>query len=83
MSYVELGTSKLPQIDDENCEGIFMRIYDKLTLDNIVRLLDTEGIGSKRIVINKLKNASVSELSELLLSIQIKINEKMIRGETK
>ena len=53
----------------------------QLTLDNIIRLLDTDGIGSKKIVINKLKNASVSELSELLYSIQIKINEKMMRGE--
>ena len=52
-----------------------------LTIDNIIKLLDTEGIGSKRIVINKLKNASVSELEELLLSIQFKINEKTKKGE--
>ena len=53
----------------------------ELTLNNIIELLGTEGIGSKRIVINKLKNASVSELSELLYSIQLKINEKLARGE--
>lgn len=53
----------------------------QLTLDNIIKLLDTEGIGSKRIVLDKLKNASVSELSELLFSIQVAINEKYARGE--
>ena len=53
----------------------------QLTLDNIIKLLNTEGIGSKRIVINRLKNASVSELSELLYSIQLKINEKIVKGE--
>ena len=53
----------------------------ELTIDNIIELLEKQGIGSKQTVLSLLKNASVSELSELLFSIQVAINKKYARGE--
>lgn len=79
MSTVKFGTSNLPQIDDENNEGILRRINDELTIDNIIKLLETQGIGSKQLVLNLLKNADETQLTQLYQSVLFKINEKRRR----
>ena len=47
----------------------------KLTLDNIIELLRTDGIGSKQIVLASLENANLRQLYTLKRSISEKINE--------
>ena len=53
----------------------------ELTLDNIIELLSTQGIGSKQIVLDKLKNANLRQLYALKRSISEKINELVLKGE--
>ena len=47
----------------------------ELTLDNIIELLRTDGIGSKQIVLASLENANLRQLYTLKRSISEKINE--------
>ncbi len=46
----------------------------KLTLKGIIRILEIEGIGSKEVVKQRLKNATIEDLQELQRSIQEEIN---------
>lgn len=48
----------------------------KLTLRGIIRILEIEGIGSKQLVKERLKNASIEDLQDLQRSIQEEINLK-------
>ena len=53
----------------------------ELTLDNIIELLRTDGIGSKQIVLASLKNANLRQLYTLKRSISEKINELELKEE--
>lgn len=46
----------------------------KLTIKGIIRILEIEGIGSKQLVLKRLKNASIDDLRDLQRSIQEEIN---------
>lgn len=46
----------------------------KLTLKGLIRILEIEGIGSKQLVKERLKNATIDDLQELQRSIQEEIN---------
>lgn len=48
----------------------------ELTIDNIIKLLETQGIGSKQIVLNLLKNADETQLTQLYQSALLKLDEK-------
>ena len=47
-----------------------------LTFDNIINLLEKQGIGSKQIVLDLLKKADEEKLEQLYKSVLLKINEK-------
>lgn len=53
----------------------------KLTLKGILELLEIEGIGSKQLLKNKIKNASIEDLRDLQYSIQTEINLRYAKGE--
>ncbi len=46
----------------------------KLTLKGLIRILEIEGIESKQLVKERLKNATIEDLQELQRSIQEEIN---------
>ena len=48
----------------------------KLTLKGLIRILETEGIGSKQEVLKRLKNATIDDLRDLQYSIQVEINKR-------
>lgn len=48
----------------------------ELTIDNIIKLLETQGVGSKQIVLNLLKKADEMQLTQLYQSVLLKLNEK-------
>ena len=48
----------------------------KLTLKGIIRILEIEGIGSKQLIKERLKNATLEDLQELQRSVQEEINLK-------
>lgn len=51
----------------------------ELTIDNIIKLLETQGIGSKQLVLNLLKNADETQLTQLYQSALLKLDEKRRR----
>lgn len=51
----------------------------KLTLKGIIRILEIEGIGSKQLVKERLKNATMDDLEDLQQSIQEEINLKELK----
>jgi hypothetical protein len=51
----------------------------ELTIDNIIELLEKQGVGSKQIVLNLLKNADEKQLTELYQSVLLKLDEKRRR----
>lgn len=53
----------------------------KLTLKGILELLEIEGIGSKQLLKNKIKNASIEDLRDLQYSVQTEINLRYAKGE--
>ena len=55
----------------------------KLTLKGLIDILETEGIGSKRIVLKRLKNATMDDLRDLQYSIQCEINERYAEEQYK
>lgn len=48
----------------------------KLTLKGIIRILEIEGIGSKQLLKERLKNATIEDLEELQRSVQEEIDLK-------
>jgi hypothetical protein len=48
----------------------------ELTIDNIISLLEKQGVGSKQTVLNLLKNADETQLTQLYQSALLKIDEK-------
>lgn len=48
----------------------------ELTIDNIISLLEKQGVGSKQLVLNLLKNANETQLTQLYQSALFKIAEK-------
>ncbi len=46
----------------------------KLTLKGLIDILEIEGIGSKQLVKERLKNATIDDLRDLQYSIQTEIN---------
>ena len=53
----------------------------KLTLKGIVEILEIEGIGSKQLLKNRFKNATIDDLRDLMFSIQVEINERYANGK--
>lgn len=53
----------------------------KLTLKGILELLEIEEIGSKELLKNKIKNASIEDLRDLQYSVQTEINLRYAKGE--
>lgn len=53
----------------------------ELTLEWIISLLEKEGIGSKKIVHDRLKDADYKELHHLLRSVKERINTMVIEEE--
>ena len=51
----------------------------ELTLDNIIELLSRDGVGSKQIVLSKLKNANLEDLYTLKRSIGEHINVLVLK----
>ena len=47
-----------------------------MTLEWIIQMLKTSGIGSKQIVLNALENATIEDLLELIHSANVIINIK-------
>lgn len=48
----------------------------ELTIDNIISLLEKQGVGSKQLVLNLLKNANETQLTQLYQSVLFKIDQK-------
>lgn len=60
-----------------NCVAFKGRLVKmELTIDNIIKLLETQGVGSKQIVLNLLKKADETQLTQLYQSVLLKLNEK-------
>ena len=55
----------------------------ELTIDNIIELLSIDGIGSKQIVLDKLKNANYRDLCWLRRSVNEKIVEISLKEDRK
>ena len=53
----------------------------KLTLKGIIEVLEIEGIGSKQLLLKRLKNANMDDLRDLQYSIQVEINERYAKYE--
>lgn len=53
----------------------------QLTIDNIIALLEKQGVGSKQKVLNLLKNADEKQLTELYQSALLKI-DLLRKGKT-
>nr|DAW58824.1 MAG TPA: hypothetical protein [Caudoviricetes sp.] len=52
-----------------------------MTLEQIIKLLKTDGIGSKRVVYKMLENASINELCELKRDLSTIIAQKRANHE--
>lgn len=54
----------------------------KLTIKGLIEILEIEGIGSKQMVKERLKNATMGDLMDLQHSIQLEINERYSKGKS-
>lgn len=58
-----------------------MYIKMELTIENIINRLSTSGEGTKREVLNALKNATLNDLVTLERSVSEEINKKLAKGD--